>query len=87
MARLRSQVDATVYSDVGIVGLLMSLREETDFKRLVASILGPLLNEDTRTRDILLLTLSTFFKFDCSRQATAKELRIHYRLSAIALPK
>jgi len=87
VARLRGQVDATVYSDVGIVGLLMSLREETDFKRLVGSILGPLLSQDTRTRHILLLTLSTFFKFDCSRQSTAKKLRIHHKTVCYRLAK
>ena len=82
VARLRGQVDATVYSDVGIVGLLMSLREETDFKRLVRSILGPLLSQDT-----LLLTLSTFFKFDCSRQSTAKDLGIHHKTVCYRLAK
>jgi sugar diacid utilization regulator/GAF domain-containing protein len=87
VARLRGQVASMVYSDVGIVGLLMSLREDTDLRKVVENILGPLLMGDARNRTSLLETLGTFFELNCSRRATAKAMRIHEKTICYRLAK
>lgn len=88
VARQRGTVAAARYEDAGIVGLLLSLRDEPNVEKLLRTIFGPLLDEKPETRDVLLETLSAFFKANCSRPAAAKQLRVHektvvYRLGKI----
>jgi len=88
VARQRGPVATARYEDAGIIGLLLSLRDEADVQKLVRTIFGPLLDEKPESRDLLLRTLDAFFKANCSRQAAAKELGIHektvvYRLGKI----
>ena len=88
VARQRGPVAAARYEDAGIVGLLLSLRDEADVRKLVQMIFGPLLDEKPQTRDVLLETIEAFFELNCSRQAAARKLRVHektivYRLAKI----
>jgi DNA-binding PucR family transcriptional regulator len=76
------------YEEVGIVGILMSLRDEADLGKVVQSIFGRLLRKETSNRHVLLRTLSAFFAANCSRRAAASQLRVHrktvcYRLAKI----
>ena len=88
VARQRGRVAAVRYEDAGIVGVLLSLREEADVRKLVQTILGPLLELKPQTRDLLIGTLDAFFAVNCSRHAAAKKLCVHektvvYRLAKI----
>ena len=88
VARQRGRIAAARYEDAGIVGVLLSLRDEADVRKLVKSILGPVLEQKAQTRDVLLCTLEAFFELNCSRQAAAKKLCVHektivYRLAKI----
>lgn len=88
VARQRGASGSAVFDRVGVVGMLLSLRQEADMQRLVQSTFGPLLDKGTRQREVLLRTLRVFFDVNCSQQAAAKRLRVHhktvsYRLSRI----
>jgi sugar diacid utilization regulator/GAF domain-containing protein len=89
VARQSGKIGGVVYADAGVAGLLMGARDDADFRKFVLKTLGPILAMKTSRRDILLSTLRTFFAVNCSRQLTAKRLRIHqktliYRLATIA---
>jgi sugar diacid utilization regulator/GAF domain-containing protein len=88
VARQRGRVAIASYEEVGIVGILMSLRDEADLRKVVLSIFGRLLRMETSNRHVLLRTLSAFFAANCSRRAAASQLRMHrkticYRLGKI----
>ncbi|WP_454625382.1 helix-turn-helix domain-containing protein [Bradyrhizobium cenepequi] len=75
------------YDDVGVAGLLMSIRDGTDFQGFVRETLGELLKEKSPQRETLLQTLRVFFACNCSQQAAAKELRTHQKTVAYRLDK
>ncbi|WP_454617635.1 helix-turn-helix domain-containing protein [Bradyrhizobium cenepequi] len=75
------------YDDVGVAGLLMSIRDGTDFQRFVKETIGELLKERSPQRETLLQTLRVFFACNCSQQAAAKELRTHQKTVAYRLDK
>ncbi|UGY16321.1 helix-turn-helix domain-containing protein [Bradyrhizobium septentrionale] len=75
------------YNDVGVAGLLMSIREGTDFQGFVGQSIGGLLKEKSPQRETLLQTLRVFFACNCSQQATARELRTHQKTIAYRLDK
>ena len=56
-------------------------------KKLVENILGPLLKQNSKSSNILMRTLGTFFDYNCSRQATAEHLRIHHKTVCYRLAK
>jgi sugar diacid utilization regulator/putative methionine-R-sulfoxide reductase with GAF domain len=87
VARQRGAVATARYEDAGIVGLLLSLRDEADIAKLVRMIFGRLLDEKPENRDMLLGTLDAFFNVNCSRQATAKRLGVHEKTVAYRLAK
>lgn len=89
VAKQRTEAGGAVYDRVGMVGLLLGLREEADMRRLVESTFGRLLREEKRQRQILFDTLRTFFDVNGSQEAAAKRMRVHrktisYRLTKIA---
>ena len=75
------------YDDVGVAGLLISIRDGTDFQSFVSETLGELLKEKSPQRETLLQTLRVFFACNCSQQAAAKELRTHQKTVAYRLDK
>jgi sugar diacid utilization regulator/putative methionine-R-sulfoxide reductase with GAF domain len=88
VARQRGPVAAATFEDGGIVGLLLSLRDDADVRKLVRTIFGSLMDEKPEAQGRLLGTLAAFFELNCSRTATAKRLGVHektiaYRLSRI----
>jgi sugar diacid utilization regulator/GAF domain-containing protein len=87
VARQRGRVAAATYEDAGIVGLLLSLRDEGDVRKLVRTIFGPLLDQKPDDRERLLSTLGAFFEVNCNRAAAAQRLRVHEKTVAYRLAK
>jgi sugar diacid utilization regulator len=77
VARQRGRTAAATYEDAGIVGLLLSLRDDADVRKLVRTIFGPLLDPKPADRDRLLSTLGVFFEENCSRIGAAQRLGVH----------
>ncbi len=87
VAQQRGNVSAATYEDAGIVGLLLSLREEADVRKLVRMIFGSLLDQKPDDLARLLGTLTAFFELNCSRTATARQLGVHEKTVAYRLAK
>jgi sugar diacid utilization regulator len=87
VARQRGRVAAAAYEDAGIVGLLLSLRDEADVRKLVRTIFGSLLDQKPDDRERLLGTLGAFFELNCSRAAAAAHLGVHEKTVAYRLAK
>jgi sugar diacid utilization regulator/GAF domain-containing protein len=87
VARQRGPVAAATYEDAGIVGLLLSLRDDADVRKLVRTIFGALMEEKPEAQDRLLGTLSAFFEANCSRAAAAERLGVHEKTIAYRLAK
>lgn len=87
VARQRGRVAVASYEEVGIIGILMSLRDEADLRKVVQSIFGRLLRKETPNRAVLLRTLSAFFAANCSRRAAASQLRTHSKTVCYRLAK
>jgi sugar diacid utilization regulator/putative methionine-R-sulfoxide reductase with GAF domain len=87
VARQTGRDQAVGFGDVGVAGLLMSMREGADFTAFVEEKLGRLLDEKPVYRDKLLKTLGAFFAADCLQHVAAKRLRIHEKTMAYRLGK
>jgi DNA-binding PucR family transcriptional regulator len=87
VARQNRKATIVGFDEVGVAGLLMSIREGADFHAFVKEALGKLLKEKSPQREVLLQTLRTFFACNCSQQAAAKELRTHQKTVAYRLDK
>ena len=87
VARQTGENRIVAFGDAGVAGLLMTMRNGADFKAFASQKLGNLLNENTRQRDVLLQTLRAFFAANCSRQASASQLRIHQKTMIYRLEK
>ena len=87
VARQSGKTAVVGFDDVGVAGLLMSMREGADFQAFISEKLGKLLKEKGPQRDVLIKTLRSFFASNCSQQATAKELRAHQKTIAYRLGK
>lgn len=79
VARYRTGGPVAVYSDIGVLGLLINLRSNSDMRRLSSELLGKLIAEPTASRKVLLATLKAFFDSNCSQVAAAKRLGIHQK--------
>ena len=73
--------------DIGVAGLLMSLRDGADFRQFAVEKMRGLLTEKTPQREMLLDTLRTYFGCNCSQHATAERLRLHQKTIAYRLEK
>lgn len=87
VARQGGKTTVVGFDDVGVAGLLMSIRDGADFQSFVNEKLGKILEEKGPQRDVLIKTLKVFFASNCSQQATAKELRTHQKTIAYRLDK
>ena len=87
VARQNRKAAVVGFDEVGVAGLLMSIRDGADFHEFVKETLGKLLKEKSPQREVLLQTLRTFFSCNCSQQAAAKELRTHQKTVAYRLDK
>lgn len=75
------------YHDIGVLGLLVSLRNKADLRRVGEEILGGLLKEPEPSRKMLLGTLQAFFDCNCSQGATAERLHVHNKTVSYRLEK
>ena len=75
------------FEDIGVAGLLLSLRDGGDFQGFVAEKMKGLLNEGRAQREALLETLRAYFAENCSQHATALRLRLHHKTVAYRLDK
>jgi sugar diacid utilization regulator/putative methionine-R-sulfoxide reductase with GAF domain len=73
--------------EIGVAGLLMSLRDGADFRGFVEEKMGRLLSERSPQREALLETLRAYFGSNCSQHATAQRLRLHQKTVAYRLDK
>jgi DNA-binding PucR family transcriptional regulator len=87
VARQNRKATVVGFDEVGVAGLLMSIREGADFHEFVKEALGKLLKEKSPQREVLLQTLRAFFSCNCSQQAAARELRTHQKTVAYRLDK
>ena len=87
VAQHRPRARIACYDELGVLGLLINLRERADLRRVSGHILGALLQETDQSRQTLLGTLRVFFQADCSQAETASRLRVHIKTIAYRLSK
>lgn len=87
VAQHQSEPSATHYSDVGLMGLLISLRRASDMHRVSREILGAVLAQPENARNTLLKTLTAFFDANCSHIGAADILGVHQKTVAYRLAK
>ncbi len=75
------------FEEIGVAGLLMSMRDGADFRGFVEAKVGRLLNERSPQKEALLDTLRAYFASNCSQHATAQSLRLHKKTVAYRLEK
>lgn len=80
LAATKFNVENIAISDeLGVLGLLLSIRHDSDLEGLVGAILGDVVEYDSRHNHALAKTLRTYFDADCSLQATASALHVHQK--------
>lgn len=75
------------YDDVGLIGLLINLRDAPDLRRLCNEILRDLIAEPASSRETLVATLVAFFEANCSQIAAAAKLGTHQKTVAYRMAK
>lgn len=73
--------------EIGVAGLLMSMRDGADFRGFVAEKMRGLLSERSPQRETLLDTLRVYFASNCSQHATSQRMRLHQKTIAYRLDK
>lgn len=71
--------DIALSDDLGVLGLLLSIRHDSDLAGVVGAILGEVIDYDNKHNNILSKTMRAYFDADCSLQATAVKLDVHQK--------
>jgi sugar diacid utilization regulator len=66
-----------IYDQLGIVGLLLKVRNDIDLETYVANTLGKVLAYDSGHHGVLTKTVRTYFECNCSQKLTAQMLHVH----------
>ena len=66
-----------IYDQLGIVGLLLKVRNDIDLETYVADTLGKVLAYDSGHHGVLTKTVRTYFECNCSQKLTAQMLHVH----------
>ncbi len=74
------------YDNMGLLGIMLGLREGAGFRDFVGRTLGELV-EPSQQASALRQTLKAYFDTNCNQNLTAKELRIHPKTVAYRLEK
>jgi GAF domain-containing protein len=74
-----STAKVAISDELGVLGLLLSIRHDSDLEGLVGSILGDVIEYDVKHNQALGRTLRMYFESDCSLQATAASLHVHQK--------
>ena len=68
----------TRYKDIGIYGLLFSIKNRSALENYYFDVLGPILNSDNKSKDSNLVEiLDTYLNENCNITATAEKLFLH----------
>ncbi|RBP16072.1 GAF domain-containing protein [Roseiarcus fermentans] len=87
VTRQANQNRVLAIEDIGVAGLLLSMRDGADLRQFAIEKMRGLFNESARQREALLDTLRIYFASNCSQSATAKRLRLHQKTIAYRLEK
>ncbi|MGF6636651.1 PucR family transcriptional regulator [Paraburkholderia sp. 35.1] len=68
-----------ISEELGVLGLLLSIRSDVDVTGVVGAILGEVVEHDLKHNRVLARTLRAYFNLDCSLQATALRLHVHQK--------
>ena len=68
-----------ISEELGVLGLLLSIRHDGDLTGWVGTILGEVVEHDVKHNQVLAKTLRAYFDLDCSLQATALKLHVHQK--------
>lgn len=68
-ARQLGRTGSVICDRAGVVGMLLSLRQEVGMRRFLELNLGELLNEEDRQRDSFLQTLRVYFAVNCTERS------------------
>lgn len=76
------------YDELGVLGLLLAVRQDAASSTLIGEVLRPVLDYDAVHQGTLSATLRAYFDNDCSQREAAKTLRVHcktvrYRLDQV----
>ena len=74
-----STENIAISDELGVLGLLLSIRHDSNIEGLVGAILGDVVDHDVKHNYVLAKTLRAYFDADCSLQATASELHVHQK--------
>jgi PucR C-terminal helix-turn-helix domain/GGDEF-like domain len=66
-----------IHEELGVVGLLLTLREDADLAKFVRGVIGPVIDHDLSHHGVLGKTLRTYFEANCSQQTTGRKLHVH----------
>jgi putative methionine-R-sulfoxide reductase with GAF domain len=75
------------FEEIGVAGLLLSLRDGGDFQGFISDKLKGLLSKNHAQRKALVETLRAYFAENCSQHATAVRLNLHHKTVAYRLEK
>lgn len=68
-----------ISEELGVLGLLLSIRNDGDVTGVVGAVLGEVVEHDRKHNHVLARTLRSYFDLDCSLQATALRLHVHQK--------
>jgi len=68
-----------ISDELGVLGLLLSIRHDSNIEGLVGAILGDVVDHDIKHNYVLAKTLRAYFDADCSLQTTASVLHVHQK--------
>ncbi|MGT2476616.1 helix-turn-helix domain-containing protein [Paraburkholderia terrae] len=74
-----STENIAISDELGVLGLLLSIRHDSNIEGLVGAILGDVVDHDIKHNYVLAKTLRAYFDADCSLQTTASELHVHQK--------
>jgi sugar diacid utilization regulator/GAF domain-containing protein len=75
-----------LHEELGVLGVLLKVRNDADLGRFVKDTLSKVIAHDATHHGVLAKTVRTYFECNCAQQATAAKLHVHektvrYRLN------
>ena len=84
--KLKFGTNVAVHEELGVIGLLLKIRDGADLDKFVHDILSKVIEQDSGHKNVLMRTVRAYFDCDCAQNAAAERLCVHdktvrYRLS------
>ena len=78
--------NVAIHDELGVVGLLLKVKNDADLGSFVQSTLGKVLAHDASHHGVLTKTVRAYLECNCAQQPTARRLFVHektvrYRLN------